>query len=60
MTIEPREAALERTAAQKTLKGLMHKAREQLIFVNEPVIELGEVVFHSSIKCCELKPTTLV
>ena len=60
VAVEPRKAALELATAQEALEGLVHKAWECLTLVSEPVIELGEVVFHRSIKCCELRPTTLV
>ena len=60
MAIEPREAALELTAAQEALEGLMYKAREWLTLVSESVVELGEVASHRSIEWGELRSSALV
>lgn len=50
VAVKPRKAALELTAAQEALEGLVHKAWECLTLVSEPVIELGEVLSHRSIE----------
>ena len=50
VAIESREAALELTTAQEALEGLMHKAREWLTLVSEPVVELGEVMSYRLIE----------
>ena len=50
VAVKPRKAALELTAAQEALEGLVHKARECLTLVSKSVIELGEVTNYRPIK----------
>ena len=48
--VESREAKLEPTTAEVTLKGLMDKARERMSLVGEARVEARQVLSHRAME----------
>ena len=58
--IEPREAPLELTTAEVTLKGLMDKARERTPLVGEARVEARQVLGHRAMERGQLWSSALI
>ena len=58
--VESREAMLELTTAEVTLKGLVDKARERTPLVGEARVEAPQMLGHRAVERCQLWAPALI